>query len=416
MKRNVIPWLIAAALAIALVFVLAGRRTSTGNEIDGVTQDGSGRRVTAWIDPMYSQGPPHNYKSNHPGIAPDCNMRLVPVYADTAVPSSSAANPPGHATIAIPPAGQQRAGVRIATAETRNLARTLRTTGRVTIDERRFAQVHARFEGFVEALYVNVTGQPVRRGDPLVALYSPDLLATENELILAERNRSDLGRSLAAAARARLRLFGLANADIDRVARSGQPLRDVVIHAPVSGVVTTRNVVAGARVTPADTLYEIADLSHVWIVADVYEPELATIHVGTPARISVGGRALAGRVTFIAPVISPQTRTASVRIECDNAAMLLKPDMFADVVLEQAGGASVAVPDSAVMNTGTRTLVFIARADGTFEPREVVTGEKAGGFYAIRSGLQPGERVAIDANFLLDSESRLKSKVFGEGR
>jgi Cu(I)/Ag(I) efflux system membrane fusion protein len=162
---------------------------------------------------------------------------------------------------------------------------------------------------------------------------------------------------------------------------------------------------------PADTLFEIVDLSHVWVLADVYESELASLHVGSSAQVVAGGQTLAARVTFIGPVIAAQTRTASVRLELENPAGLLKPDMYADVLLQQPVGNVIAVPDSAVMNTGTRSVVFIAGANGTFEPREVVTGAKVSGFYEIRSGIAAGERVVVDANFLVDSESRLKSAI-----
>lgn len=404
------PWIIAAIFAVAFVVVLIAKRGGTSDEINGVTQDDSGRRVTAWIDPMYSQGPPHIYKSNHPGRAPDCGMKLVPVYADaTTVGASSTVG--GYANVSVPTQSQKLVGVHLATAELRDLSRSIRTTGRVTVDERRTAQVRTKFDGFVETLYVNFTGQPVRRGDPLLAVYSPDLLATQNELVLAERNHSDLGRTLADAARTRLRLWDMSAADIDRVARTGKPMRDVVVRSPVAGVVMTKNVIAGARVMPSDTLYEIADLSHVWLLADVYEAELPSVCVGAPAQIAIGGQTLAGRVTFIGPVVAAATRSANVRIELDNAGGLLKPDMYAEVILQHRQGASVAVPDSAVMNTGTRSVVFVARGDGTFEPRQVTIGAKADGFYAIRSGVQAGERVVVDANFLVDSESRLKSAL-----
>ena len=406
MKRW-LPWIVAVIFAAAFIFVLVARQPVSSNEINGVTQDNSGRRVVAWADPMYSQGPPHLYKSNHPGTAPDCGMKLVPQYADQS--AAEAGGPSGAVTISQQ--RQQLIGVKLATAEVRNLSRTIRTTGRVVVDERRIAQVRTKFEGFVDALYVNFTGQPVRRGDPLLAIYSPDLLATQNELILAERNRSELGRTLADAARARLRLFDMSAADIDRVARTGKPMRDVVLRSPVSGIVTTKNVVAGARVMPADMLYEVADLSHLWVLADVYESELAAVRAGTVAQVIIGGQTLAGRVTFIGPVVAAQTRTANVRIELDNRGGLIKPDMYADVILQSTLGQSVAVPESAVMNTGTRSIVFVARGNGTFEPRQVTTGTKADGFYAIRSGVQPGERVVVDANFLVDSESRLKSAL-----
>jgi Cu(I)/Ag(I) efflux system membrane fusion protein len=409
MKRA-LPWIVAAIFAAAFVVVLIANR-STSNEINGVTQDASGRRVTAWIDPMYSQGPPHIYKSNHPGRAPDCGMQLVPVYADATTATAASSPVAGYANVSVPLKRQQLIGVKLATAELRDLSRTIRTTGRVAVDERRTAQVRTKFEGFAETLYVNFTGQQVRRGDPLLAVYSPDLLATQNELILAERNQSDLGRTLADAARTRLRLWDMSAADIERVARTSKAMRDVIVRSPVAGVVMAKNVVAGARVMPSDTLYEIADLSHVWLLADVYEAELPSVRVGAPAQVVAGGQTLAGRVTFIGPVVAAQTRTANVRIELDNAAGLLKPDMYADVILQQPQGASVAVPDSAVMNTGTRSVVFVAHAGGTFEPRQVTTGAKADGFYAIRSGVQAGERVVVDANFLVDSESRLKSAM-----
>src|SRR5438874_7362941 len=244
---------------------------------------------------MYSQGPPHLYKSNHPGVAPDCGMKLVPQYADETTTTASGG-------VSMSPQRQQLIGVKLATAEFRDLSRTIRTTGRVTIDERRTAQVRTKFDGFIDTLYVNFTGQPVRRGDPLLGIYSPDLLATQNELILAERNRSDLGKSLADAARARLRLSDMSAADIDRVVRSGKPMRDVILRSPVSGIVTTKNAVIGARVTPSDTLYEIADLSHVWLLADIYESELGTVRAGTPAHVTVAGQTITGRVAFIGPV------------------------------------------------------------------------------------------------------------------
>src|SRR5256885_9894164 len=232
---------------------------------------------------MYSQGPPHIYKSNHPGRAPDCGMKLVPAYADATTTTAASSTVSGYANVSVPAQRQQLIGVKLATAELRDLSRTIRTTGRVTVDERRVAQVRTKFDGFVDALYVNFTGQPVRRGDPLLAVYSPDLLATQNELILAERNRSDLGRTLANAARTRLLLSDMSAADIDRVVRTGRPMRDVVLRSPVSGVVTTKNAVAGARVMPSDTLYEVADLSHVWVAADIYASELAAGSPRTPA-------------------------------------------------------------------------------------------------------------------------------------
>jgi Cu(I)/Ag(I) efflux system membrane fusion protein len=408
MKRA-LPWIIAAVLAVTLIVVLVARREDSSSA-DAVTQDGSGHRVTAWIDPMYSQGPPHVYKANHPGRAPDCGMKLVPVYADDATAANSSTNVSGYSNVSLSPQRQQLIGVKLGTAELRNLSRTTRAAGRIAVDERRVAQVHTKLEGIVEALSVNFVGQPVRRGDVLLSIYSPDLLATQNELLLAQRDSSDLGRTLAAAARTRLRLWDMSESDIDRVVRGGKPMRDVTLRSPVNGVVLAKNAVLGARVMPSDTLFEIGDLSHVWVLADVYEFELTSLRIGASAQVVANGQTLAARVTFIGPVIAAQTRTANVRLELENPAGLLKPDMYVDVVLQQPVGNVVAVPDSAVMNTGTRSVVFVASANG-FEPRDVITGAKVAGFYEIHSGIAAGERVVIDANFLVDSESRLKAAI-----
>jgi Cu(I)/Ag(I) efflux system membrane fusion protein len=405
MKRS-LPWILTAIFAIALVAVLVSRGRSS-NTIDGVVQDNSGRRVVAWIDPMYSQGPPHTTRTNKPGIAPDCGMKLVPQYADESVPKNSA-------YVGISPARQQLIGVKLAKAEMRDLSRTVRTTGTIASDERRRATILAKFDGYVESLYVNVTGQTVRRGEPLAAIYSPDLLATQNELLLAAKQRSQFGSELYEAARRRLLLWDMSSADIDTVVRSGRPMRDVTLRSPVDGVVITKNVLAGARITSGQPLYEIADLRGVWVLADVYESELPTIRVGQPAQVtlaSLAGRTWHGRVAFVTQTVDPATRTAKVRIELPNLDGALRPDMFADVNLQEPIGVVLAVPDEAVLKTGTRSVVFVARGNGAFEPRDVQTGAHVEGFWEIRSGVAAGETVVAQANFLVDSESRLKSAL-----
>lgn len=419
-SRQHLPWMIiAAVLAVALVVVLFARSGGGENAsvINGVVQDNSGRRVVAWIDPMYSQGPPHLYKSNAPGRAPDCGMTLVPQYADE-IPTgaSSTSTVSGYATVSLSPARQQIIGVKLAKAELRDLSRTTRTVGRVAVDERRLAQIHTKFEGFIEKLFVNFTGDSVRRGQPLFSIYSPDLLATQQDLIVAERNRSQFGSTLADAARRRLLLWDMSPGDIESVIRSGQPQRDVIIRSPVDGIVLTKNAVEGTRVMPTDALYEIGDLSHVWILADLYEMDLPYVSVGQTAQVSVSsvsGRKWAGRVTFVSPTLDEKTRTAKVRLELDNPGGLLKPDMFVDVVLQEPIGMGIAVPESAVLQTGTRSIAFVDRGNGQFEPREVQTGPTANGVTQIRSGIAAGETVAVDANFLIDSESRLKAAISG---
>jgi len=412
--KNILPWAVAAGLAIVLAIVLTRDRQKP-NEINGVTQDDSGRRVVAWIDPMYAQGPPHLYKSNHPGIAPDCHMKLVPQYADE-VPTgaSTTSTVSGYAKVSLTPARQQIIGVKLAKAELRDLSRTTRTVGRVAVDERRLAQIHTKFEGFIDNLYVNFTGEAVHRGQPLFSIYSPDLLSTQQELIVAERSRAQFGSTLADAARRRLLLWDISPADIDRLVRSGQPQRDVIIRSPVDGVVLTKNAIQGARVMPSDTLYEIGDLSRVWVLADVYEFDLPYVRAGQTAQVtisSIPGRSWIGRVTFVSPTFDEKTRTAKVRLELANPGALLKPDMYADVMLQEPIGVGVAVPDSAVLQTGTRSIVFVDRGQGQFEPREVQSGARANGVIQIKTGVVPGETVVVDANFLMDSESRLKAAL-----
>jgi Cu(I)/Ag(I) efflux system membrane fusion protein len=411
-RRN-LPWLVAAIFAIAFVVVLLARR-GDGSNANGVVQDNSGRRVIAWIDPMYSQGPPHLYKSNKPGIAPDCRMKLVPQYADEVPTGASTSTVSGYANVSLPPARQQLIGVKLAKAEYRNLAGTTRTVGRVTADERRIAQIHPKFEGVVEALHVSFTGQPVRRGEPLLAIYSPDVLATQQELILAGRNRTDFGAQLTAAARRRLLLWDMSSGDIAQVARTGQPIRAITLRSPAGGVVLKKNVTLGARVMPEDTLYEVADLSTVWVLADVYESELASLRVGNAAQVTLTsdpGRVYTGRVTFVSPVLNEATRTAQVRIEIENPAGALKPEMYANVLLQRPAAQVLVVPDSAVLKTGTRSVLFVARGNGQFEPRQVETGMEAADFIEIRRGVTAGETVVVDANFLIDSESRLKAAI-----
>lgn len=416
-KRRNLPWLVAAIFAIAFVVALVVRRDDGASKPDatgGVVQDNSGRRVIAWIDPMYSQGPPHLYKSNKPGRAPDCGMRLVPQYADdvTAAPSTSTVG--GYANVSLPPARQQLIGVKLGRAEYRTLAAATRTVGRVTVDERRLSQVHAKIEGVIEALHVSFTGQPVRRGQPLLAIYSPDVLATQHELILAQQNRTAFGKELADAARHRLRLWDMSDAEISQVARTGRAIRAITLRSLVSGVVLKKNALLGARVMPEDTLYEIADLSSVWVIADVYESEMANLRLGQTAQVTLAsapGRSWSGRVTFVSPVLDVATRTAKVRLEIANPDGVLKPDMYANVELQRGANQVLAVPDSAVLQTGTRSVLFVARGNGQFEPREVQTGAKGGGFIEIRRGVAEGETVVVDANFLIDSESRLKSAL-----
>jgi multidrug efflux pump subunit AcrA (membrane-fusion protein) len=427
--KTTLPWLIAAVLAAVLVAVLA--RDGESGKSAAVAERGisstpaaaseSGRKVLYWIDPMHPA-----YRSDKPGIAPDCGMDLVPVYADEEAPAA-ASSVEGYSALTLPPDRQRAIGVAVGTVERRELVKTIRAAGRVAFDERRLHRVHAKFEGWVESLPVDYTGRPVRKGEPLLSIYSPELLATQQEYLLAARAKRQLsssgnaavargGADLYESARQRLLLWDIPPAEIARLERTGQPRKALTLVSPVTGVVTAKNVVRGARVMPAESLFEIADLSRLWVLADVYEAEAAFVRVGQTGRMTLSylpGREWTGTVTFIAPVVQPETRTVSVRLEFANPDGVLKPDMFAEVVLERSLGSVVAVPDAAVLSTGTRSIVFVVKEDGAFEPREVRVGTKTDGYWEIATGLEPGVKVVTQANFLIDSESRLKSALAG---
>jgi Cu(I)/Ag(I) efflux system membrane fusion protein len=378
------------------------------------------------------QCPMHpTYVSDRPGQCPICKMDLVPMKAAATGPRDepTASVVAGRAMVALSPERRQLLGVRSEVVTRRHLDRTLRTVGRVAIDERRLHHVHTKYEAYVEKLYVNFIGQMVRKGDHLAALYSPELVATQQEYLLAYRAQRRLagsgiasvakgGTDLLEAARQRLLLWDVDPADIDALERTGQVHRTVDLHADLPGYVLQKSAVQGMRVTPPDVLFDIADLEAVWILADVYELDLATVELGMAAEVTLPyqpGRTWRGRVTFINPLVDPGTRTVKVRVEVANEDHALKPDMFADVVLRRGLGDALFVPESAVLKPGDRQIVFLDRGDGRLEPREIETGERVEGGYAVLSGLAEGDKVVTSANFLIDSESSLRAALSSMG-
>jgi multidrug efflux pump subunit AcrA (membrane-fusion protein) len=342
-------------------------------------------------------------------------MDYVPVYPEA---SKSAPTPRGMSTVDIDPAQQRLIGLKTAKATRVSFDTTIRTTGRVSFDETRVVKVQPRFEGFIEKLYANFSGKFVKKGEPLATIYSPELLATEQELLLAKRAEGTLAKSglpdATEAARARLRLFGISDAEITRLEESGKPARALPLASPISGFVTAKNVVQGARVGPADALFDIADLSVVWVIADVYEYELPRLRLGQKATLTLSywpDKSWSGRVSYIFPTVDEKTRTIKVRIEVPNPRTELKPEMFADVSIAAQPRQALVIPDDALIDSGTRKLAFVALGEGKLQPREVQTGDTSRGMVEIRSGLREGDAVATGANFLLDSESRLKSAV-----
>ena len=309
--------------------------------------------------------------------------------------------------------------------EVRDLNNLIRAVGQVVVDEERLSDIHTKIEGWIEKLYVNKTGQLVHSGQPLLTIYSPDLVSTQEEYLVALQSRERTkdspfpevrrsGDSLVAAARKRLELWDISAAEIARLDRTGEVKKALTLYSPATGYVMERMAVAGMRVMPEMTLYRLADLSRVWVDVSVYEYEAPLLRVGERATLKLAahpGRELSGRVSYVYPVVETMTRTLRARVEFPNPALMLKPGMYGDVVIEAPAGKALAIPEEAVLDSGTRKLVFVKQGEGTFVPREVTVGARAAGYYPVLTGLSQGEQVVSSPNFLIDSESRLQAAV-----
>jgi len=320
----------------------------------------------------------------------------------------------------------QKLGVRTEAARLTTLTRSIRAVGTVQVDERNLHIVTAKFEGYIERLNINQTGQAVKRGQSLMEVYSPDLVLAEQEFLVAAKGAAtletaspearDSARSLADGALARLKNWDIPAAQIERLRRGGDVTRTLSLASPASGIVLEKRAVQGMRFMPGEMLYQIADLSTVWVVAEVFEQDLAMVALGQTARVSFNalpGLSFDGKVTFLYPTVTEQTRTAKVRIELPNHDGHLKPALYGTVELAApvADHPVLAVPDSAVLDSGTKQAVLVERGEGRYEPREVKVGARAGGLIEIRQGLAEGERVVVSANFLIDAESNLRAAL-----
>ncbi len=312
-------------------------------------------------------------------------------------------------------------GVTFGAVEMRSLSQAVRAAGRVVADEARIEQVAARVSGFVETLHVNVTGQPVRRGQAMLELYAPELLAAQQELLLADELQRTLGNSvvpgvpasnadLVAAARRRLTLWNISAAQIDEVLRTREIRRTLTVIAPASGVITERNVTQGQAVSAGQTLFTITDLSRVWVEVDLRGADASAVRVGTLAEVTIAGAndaARTGRVEYVYPTVDAESRTTRARIALTNSDGVLRPGMYATVRLATPVPSVLTVPSAAVVQTGTRALVFVDLGGGRLAPQEVVIGMVTGDFTEVIRGLEPGQRVVTSAQYLLDSESNL---------
>lgn len=346
-------------------------------------------------------------------------MDYVPVY------EGEEAEPDAGNAIRISSEKVQKLGVRTEAAQLRAVDRRIRAVGRVEVDERRVFTVAPKFEGWVERLHVNVTGQPVAKGQPLFEVYSPDLVSAQREYAIAAQAAASAKdapsetqasmQKLADAALARLANWDISPAQVKALAQSGDARRTLTFRSPAGGVVTEKKALPGMRFQPGDALYQIADLSAVWIVADVYESDIGQVKAGAKVLVRVDAypdKTFTGTVGYVYPTLNAETRTVPVRVELPNPGGLLKPAMYAQVEVPTAArGEVVTVPVSAVIDSGTRRTVLVKIGEGRFEPREVKLGARGDDYVEVTGGVKEGEPVVVAANFLIDAESNLKAAV-----
>ena len=326
----------------------------------------------------------------------------------------------------ISPARQQLIGVRTATVTRRPLDTTIRTVGTLAYDETRVTEIHPKIMGWVERVYVDYVGKRVSRGQPLFTIYSPELVSTQKEYLLALKARQQLGasqfaetragaESLVAAARERLTLWDITNAQIEELERTGQPRRTLTLYSPFNGVVLERNTFAGQYISPETSTFKIADLSTIWVLGQIFEYELPLVKLGETAEIQFpygqSTRSLKGRITFVYPEVDPQTRRVKVRIEFRNAGFEFKPESYVTVLIRAGAGEQLAVPKEAVLDNGAKRYAIVALPNGYFEPREIEVGQPVDDFFPLIKGLAEGDPVVTSAQFLIDSETNLQAAM-----
>lgn len=398
-----------------------GQRAQTGNDTIGdagtvaAPAAGNERKVLYYRNPM-----------GLPDISPvpkqdAMGMDYVPVYADEQATGDA---------IKISLDKLQKLGVRTETAQTRRMLHTVRVVGIIEANEQRVYTIAPKFEGWIETLHVNSTGAAVRNGQALLEAYSPELVSAQQEYVIAWEGTQSLRagssdaqagmQQLAQSSLERLRNWGISEEQLQRLRADGQIRRQLTLRSPVNGIVLEKMAAQGMRFMPGEVLYRLADLSSLWLIAKVFEQDLVLIQPGLQARITVNAfpdREFTGTVAFVYPTLDTQTRTAQVRIELPNPGGVLKPAMYANVelIVPHAGGEVLAVPDSAILDSGTRQLALIERGAGLFQPRQVKPGMRADGYVEILDGLANGDKVVVSANFLIDAESNLKAALGGFG-
>ena len=419
-----------AALALAAVgagagywFGLRGHAAPTAAtaSVDAATPATKARKLLYYRNPMGLPDTSPTPKKDPMG------MDYIAVFEGEDDAGAGSASDAAHITLSTEKI--QKLGVRTEAAQLRTLERSVRAAGRIEPDERRLFSVAAKFEGYVERLNVNATGQAVSKGQTLFEAYSPELVSAQREYAIAAQGVESLKgadgpaltgmKQLAQSSLQRLKNWDISEAQIKALAQSGESKRSLSFLAPASGLVMEKKAVQGMRFMPGDVLYQIADLSSVWVIADVFEQDIALVQNGAQALVSINAypeKRFKGKVSYVYPTLKPETRTVAVRVELANPGMLLKPGMFAQVELSAATGTKgVTVPLSAVIDSGTRQIVLLQQGAGRFEPREVKLGARNDLHVQVLQGVKEGEQVVVAANFLIDAESNLKAALGGFG-
>ncbi len=389
-------------------------------------KDRNGRTVLYYVDPMHP-----SYKSDKPGIAPDCGMRLEPVYADGSAPETGPANEsssvtPG--TVKISSGQQQLIGVQVGTVEKKPVLHKIRVSGRVSVDETRVYRTNSTNDGWIQEVFPVTVGSFVTKNQPLASFYSPEFLSAEQAYFYAlnaldrytqqeppNEAQIKLTKANIQQNRDTLKNLGMGDPQLDELAKTREFTKTILISAPVTGFVLVRNVTPGERYERGKELFSFADMSHVWIIADVFENEAQYLKSGVTALVAIPNfnRTFYAKVSDILPQFDPVSRTLKVRLEADNPGYVLRPDMFVDVELPVNLPSTISVPVDAVLDSGLKKTIFVERGNGFFEPRKVETGWRFGDRVEIVKGLAAGERIAVSGNFLIDSESRMKAASTG---
>ncbi len=410
MNKNILITVLAAlSIGLAAGYLLAPKE-------NGVVENRS--KETESAKPLFYRNPMNPNITSPVPAEDEMGMKYIPVYADGKSPAST---PVG--TVSIDAVTTQNIGVRTAIAERTTLAREVRSVGRITFDEQRVARFHSKIDGWIEQLFIEKTGDRVKKDTMLLSIYSPQLVASEEEYILALNNADSLraspfedirkgAESLVRSSRERLELFDVPEHQLREIESKRKVIKRLHIHSPFDGTVMAIGAREGQRITPETELYMIADLSRLWVIVDLYEDDIPWVKAGDMAEMRVSGipgETFHGKVAYIYPYLEATTRTVKVRLEVDNSDLKLKPEMFANVTLMSNRQIdAITVPSEAIIRTGVSEQVFVMQGDGRFEPRMVTVGLSAEGMTQIIKGIEPGEKVVTSSQFLIDSESKLQ--------